>query len=39
MDKKSTPFERGLRYAPWILLWGLAPAPLYIWAVIAISGV
>jgi hypothetical protein len=23
------------RYLPWVLLWGLAPAPLWIWAAMA----
>jgi hypothetical protein len=35
MQKKTT-FERLLPALPWVLLWGFAPMPVYIWAIITI---
>jgi hypothetical protein len=32
----TTFFERMLPFLPWLLLWVLAPMPLYIWAIVAL---
>jgi len=36
MKHQKTLFERALPILPWVLLWGFAPMPLYIWAFIAL---